>query len=449
MGYNRFTKIVSIRVVLILCTMVVLVLIKDLPNRVATSIFLGLLVIYQVYSLIRFCTQINKEFSRFLVALKEGDTTNLYLPDRLKKNFQSIEYSFQQISDELRKSRLDSESKEQFLQIIIENLNDGLIAFTEDGKISVINPAAKNLLDIKQLSNIWDLDRNYKDLAKTLVYAGPGSPKLIRIKVQNEIRDLLFRISEVVIAGDVVKVVTFQDFKRELEEKELASWKKLIRVLTHEIMNSITPITTLSVAVRRIIKPEDTIKDINNLHQDDLEDIFINNTVIEERSKGLLQFMEQYRKLTKMPALRFEYVNIKSLIEEQRSLFKKIIDENQIDFTIDVEPEDLSATIDRKLTEQVLINLIKNAIEALDKQTKKIEISAGSEDEYVFIRIADNGKGISHEIQDQVFVPFFTTKENGSGIGLSLCKEIMMSMKGSIHFESADGKGSTFWLKFY
>jgi signal transduction histidine kinase len=270
-----------------------------------------------------------------------------------------------------------------------------------------------------------------------------------RAKIKNEIHDFLFRISEVVIEKEVIKIVTFQDFKKELEEKELASWKKLIRVLTHEIMNSITPITTLSVAVRRIIKPEDKIKDINHLQQDDLEDIFINNTVIEERSKGLLEFMDQYRKLTKIPTLNLEEVKLKTLIEDQQSLFKSIIDQDGIEFQIDISPEDLMVNLDNKLTEQVLINLIKNAIEALDKPRKRIQIYGGKELDYIYIKVVDNGKGIPLDIQDQIFIPFYTTKETGSGIGLSLCREIIQTMKGSIMFESTEGEGSVFWLKFF
>jgi len=448
MGFNKYSIHIVLRVGLIFITLLGAVYFVPKPNRVVTVIFFLLLAFSQVILLIRFFNSVNHDLARFLIELKEQDTTVLYFPEKLEKNFKNLKYSFQEISNEIKKSRTEKIGQKQYLNYILENINEGLISFDEDGKIKIINKAAKQLLKIDFLHSIWDLNEIKDGLAKRLVLSNPGKHELIALEIKNIRYDFLFRISEVKIENQILKIITFQDLKNELEEKEISSWKKLMRVLTHEMMNSLTPITTLSVAIRRILIKDQKLISLDEIELEDLLDIYKNNETIENRSKGLLDFINQYRKITKIPELQKEEVKILPFLQNIEQLFSEEIKTKLIKVKIKAE-SDLTCEIDKNLIEQVTINLIKNSIESFkDEEEKIIELYVKEEQGFVFVVIQDNGSGINKDIKDDVFVPFFTTKEQGSGIGLSLSKEIMKKHKGEIYFESAPRRGTIFYLKF-
>lgn len=449
MGFNRYSFQIVARVILIFLSLLVLVYFIPKPNKIATSVFFLLLAILQVIALIRFGNKINRDFTRFLIELKEKDASEIFFPESLEKNFKNLDFSFQQISDEIKKTRLEKVSQEQYLGYILDNISDGLISFNEDGKIKIINSAARNLLKIDYLNSIWELDKIQEGLAKMLVLSGPGQIKLFKVYIDKEVKEFLFKFSEVKIDGQITKIVSFYDLKRQLDEKEISAWKKLIRVLTHEIMNSLTPIMTLSVAVRRILKNGDTFKSLHDLNDEDIKDIHRNNVTIEDRSKGLLNFINKYRQIAKIPELEIEEVSIENFVDGILHLFSETIREKKIDFQVTINPSGLKYYFDKKLIEQVIINLIKNSIEALEcTEKKKINIGATLVNNTLEIYIQDNGSGVSNEISEDIFIPFFTTKEQGSGIGLSLSKEIMQKHNGDIYFKSDVGKGTVFYLRF-
>lgn len=449
MGFNRYSFQIIIRVLLIFVSLLAFVYFLPKPNRVVTSVFFMVVAITQVVSLIVFGNKINRDFARFLIELKEKDTSELYFPENLERNFKNLQYSFQQISDEIKNTRIQKLGQEQYLNYIIENISDGLISFDEDGKVKIINPAAKKLFKIQFLNSIWDLDKIQSGIAKDLVLGRPGQRKMIKVLIGNNSHDFIFRITEAKIEDQIYKIVTFQDLKRELEEKEINAWKKLMRVLTHEMMNSLTPITTLSVAVRRILKIDNKLKSLDEINSEDIRDIFKNNETIETRSKSLFEFINQYRKIGRVPELQKEEIKLEVFFKEIEQLFLETINEKQIDFSFRVNPPNLVFSFDKNLIEQVIINLIKNSIEALENRPeKKLDIYAKMNNNSLIISVRDNGSGIKSEIKDDLFIPFFTTKEKGSGIGLSLSKEIMQKHKGEIYFESIAEEGTTFYLRF-
>jgi len=448
MGFNKYSLQIIIRVLLIFTTLLVTVYFIPKPNRAVTVVFFILLAISQVVLLIRFFNSINRDLARFLIELKEQDSSEIYFPEKLEKNFRNLKYSFQQILNEIKKSRIEKVSQKHYLEYVIENISDGLISFDDDGKVQILNTSAKKLLRISFLHSIWDLDKIQEGLAKKLVLSNPGKRELINVVIGNDNYDFLFRISEVKIEKQILKIVTFQDLRREFEEKEISSWKKLMRVLTHEMMNSLTPITTLSVAVRRILKKDEKLILLKDLNKENLSDIYKNNETIENRSKGLLEFINKYREITKIPDLQIENVNILPFLKNIEQLFSEEIKAKQIDFQLEVSPTNLTCQFDRHLMEQVVINLLKNSIEATGKHTnKKITIQVIQKDLNIEIIVTDNGSGINAEIKNDVFVPFFTTKKQGSGIGLSLSKEIMQKHNGEIYFESNPEIGTKFTLK--
>lgn len=449
MGFNRYSFQIIIRVILIFLSLLAFVYFLPKPNRVVTSIFFITIAITQVVSLIVFGNKINRDFARFLIELKEKDTSELYFPEKLERNFKNLQYSFQQISDEIKNTRIQKLGQEQYLNYIIENISDGLISFDEDGKVKIINSAAKKLFKIQFLNSIWDLDKIQSGIAKDLVLGRPGQRKMIKVLIGNNSHDFIFRISEAKIEDQILKIITFQDLKRELDEKEINSWKKLMRVLTHEMMNSLTPITTLSVAVRRILKSDNKLKSLDEINSEDIKDIFKNNETIEARSKSLFEFINQYRKIGRVPELQKEEIKLEAFFKHIEQLFSETINEKQIDFSFQVSPSNMVFSFDKNLIEQVIINLIKNSAEALENRTeKKLDINAQMDNNTLIITLRDNGSGIKTEIKDDLFIPFFTTKEKGSGIGLSLSKEIMQKHNGEVYFESEEKKGTIFYLRF-
>ncbi|PLX12635.1 MAG: hypothetical protein C0597_12880 [Marinilabiliales bacterium] len=375
--------------------------------------------------------------ARFLIELKEQDVTEIFFPENIERNFKNVKYSFQQILDEIKKSRREKISQKHYFDYIIENIGEGLISFDDDGRVEAINAKAKSLLGIEYLNSIWDLDKIQIGLPSKITKARVGSQELIKTKIKNQYLELLFRTSEVKIEKKHIRIITFQDIKRELELKEVRAWKKLMRVLTHEMMNSLTPITTLSVAIRRILKSNEKLNSINDLKNEQIIDIYKNNEAIENRSIGLLHFINQFRQVWKIPELKLDNVEILPFLYEIKQLFFEEIKLKKIDFQLTVEPENINIQFDKKLIEQVIINLIKNAIEALESnENKEIIIQAKKRKESSLIVVIDNGSGISKTFHEEIFIPFFTTKEKGSGLGLSISKEIMQKHRGEINFES-------------
>jgi signal transduction histidine kinase len=244
-------------------------------------------------------------------------------------------------------------------------------------------------------------------------------------------------------------LVAMQNIHNELEEKEMKSWQTLIRVLTHEIMNSITPIASLSATAYGLLKNNRECKMPQSVNEviGDVRDAV--NT-IEKRSKGLLDFIENYRKLTRIPKPDFKIVQVKNLFERVANLMKDQLENQAIDFRMQVDPESLEITADRALIEQVLINICKNSVEAVDGVSHpKIELWAGTDGlGNPVVKIIDNGKGISEEVAEKIFIPFFTTKPQGSGIGLSLSRQIMRLHKGTLSVTSKPNVETIFTLRF-
>jgi signal transduction histidine kinase len=273
---------------------------------------------------------------------------------------------------------------------------------------------------------------------------------LHKIKTDNLLQSIIVKATELKFESNVIKLVSFQDITNELDKKELDSWKRLIRVLTHEIMNSISPITSLATVISGYYKNRDdeTTVPLENIDHQVVSKTLSGLNTIEETGKGLLDFVDKYRSLTTLPKPNLCKFTIDSLFRKCKLLMESNIS-NNIKIISSVQPEDISIEADYAQIEQILINLIKNAVEALsNKKNGTIHLNAFYADGDILIRVEDNGIGISGDIIEDIFVPFYTTKENGSGIGLSLSKQIMQNHDGTISVNSAPGKGSEFTLKF-
>ena len=451
MGFNRFRISVSIRVIILLVSVLLFFyLINQLRYNVST-IILGVFIILQVILLIRYVERTNLKLSKFLSSIRHADFSSSFSDQGLGKTFEGLSEEFNKVIEEFRKYRTEKEEHFNYLQTVVQHVNIGIIAYRSDGKVDMFNNAVKRLLNIKNLRNIQELKRIKEDLPELLFKMKAGDKNLVKLFLNDQILQISIYATEFRLRGDEYTLISLQDIHAELEEKEIDSWQKLIRVLTHEIMNSMTPITSLATTVQDVLfEEEDGKPRTDQLDDDDMETVSSAMKTIKSRSQGLLNFVEIYRNLTRIPKPNFRYFEVKELFERSSELLKPKLDKYNIICKSRVFPEDLKVTADPDLIDQVVINLLLNAIDALKEQKDgNISILATrNNNNRVVIDLKDNGHGIKPDILDKIFMPFFTSKKSGSGIGLSLSRQIMHLHKGTITVKSKMDEGSVFTLTF-
>jgi len=350
-----------------------------------------------------------------------------------------------------RKTRTEKEEHYRYLQTIVQHIGIGLIAYQPNGDVELINTAAKRLLGIPALKNIQSLETFSKPLVDTLFKIKPKGRALIKVEDQNELLHLALYATEFKLRGQIFSLVSIQNIHSELEEREIEAWQKLIRVITHEIMNSITPISSLASTINEMLKDSYQIPAAKqNIDSESLTDIHDAAQTIQKRSQGLLHFVDAYRNLALIQKPNFQLFPVKELFARVEKLMQTNIKEKSIRLRIDVDPKTLELTADPELIEQVLINLLLNALQSVGGQKKaKIELNAHLDGRgRILIQVKDNGPGIVDEYLEKIFNPFFSTKDKGSGIGLSLSRQIMRLHHGSITVQSEPKKQTTFTLRF-
>ncbi len=446
MIYNRFLIHTFLRVAFICLNAFLIAYFSGMEKRVFTLIFLSLIILYQIWNLYRYVSRTNRELADFLFYLKHGDTGFSFSTEKVEDVFKDLNKSFNEIINDFQRLKSEKEKKDVFLQTTVEHIGVGIISYTEKAeRIQIFNKAAADLLDVNSLLYLKDLDRVQKGLYHEIKSVKPGPPVLVKIKLGNHLRHYSIKTIITKIEDKIIHLVSIQDIKSEMEENELNSYKKLIRVMNHEMMNSLTPITTLTSSIKRSFLDNNSIKDIGSLNQEEIDDTVTSIELIEERSKGLISFIQKHRELTNIPQPTFKNVKINQLFQNMADLFQAEFEQKNIRCEIQIEGKDSTLYMDENLISQVLINLLKNAIDAVrDKEKKQIKLEYKENK----ILVMDNGSGIEEEIKENLFVPFFTTKEHGSGIGLSLSRQIMQMHKGKIIADSETGKGSTFCLIF-
>lgn len=451
MVYKRFRFQVILRVTLIVVTFFLIFFIHQQTAYTVSTILLSVLFIVQVIALIRYTEQTNRKLTRFFESIRHADFTTTFTDNEMGKSFEGLNKEFNEVIEAFNKNKTEKEEHFNYLLTVIQHVSIGIIVYKKNGNVDVYNNAVKRLLQVKHLRKINHLSTISEGLPEVLLAMKPGEKSLIKIYVSDELLQLSVHATGFRMRGEEYMLVSFQDIHPELEQKEIESWQKLIRVLTHEIMNSITPISSLASTVNGMLS--DRLE--NNPPQletdkEDLNDIIQAINTIENRSKGLLNFVEIYRNLTRIPKPHFRHFEINTLFDRALELMKPKLEALHINFIIKVFPKELKILADPDLLDQVIINLILNAIDAVsDVDTPRITVVASLNfNNRVCIEIADNGKGIQQDILDKIFMPFFTSKKTGSGIGLSLSRQIMQMHKGSISVKSKPGEGAVFTLIF-
>lgn len=447
MKFNRFYLSVSFRVILIVLSCALSVYFFNRDDSVLTTIFVVFLVFIQTVYLIKYVNKTNKEIAEFLLYLQQGDTSSAFSNENITKTFKGLRTSFDKINTDFQKIRSEKIQKEHYLNYVINNVKIGLIAFNESDTVEFVNNQAKVFLNKsdRRLTNMNNLD---PDFVKTLNSTKPSEPTILKKIIQDELFYLSFSLSEFKIDQNKIKLFAIHDVKREIESNEIESWQKLTRVLTHEMMNSLTPITSLSHAIKTYLTKDDVLKEYQEVNNELLSDIFLNADIIENRGKGLLEFIDNYRSITKLPQPKFEEIETKPFLENTIQLFDKELNEKKI--TLSINSDNYKFKADKGMIEQVVINLIRNSIDAsVNTENPYIKLQLTTDESHrTKFTITDNGIGISHDQMENIFIPFFTTKENGSGIGLSLSRQIMYLHGGNINVKSIPNKETVFSLVF-
>ncbi|MDZ7742368.1 MAG: ATP-binding protein [Bacteroidota bacterium] len=451
MGFNRFRIRVSIRVIILMISVFLFFYLLEMSRYNVSTIIIGIFIIVQVILLIHYVERTNTRLSKFLSSIRHADFSSSFSDQGLGKTFEGLSEEFNKVIEEFRKYRTQKEEHFNYLQTVVQHVSIGIIAYRKDGNVDMFNNAVKRLLNIRNLRNVRELKRVKDDLPELLFKMKAGDKNLVKLFLDDQILQLSLYATEFRLRGDEYTLISLQDIHAELEEKEIVSWQKLIRVLTHEIMNSMTPITSLATTVQDVLFEEENGNSrIDQMDEDDLEIVSTAMKTIKSRSQGLLNFVEIYRNLTRIPKPNFRYFEVKEIFERSRELLKPKIDKFNIECNSRVFPEDLKITADPDLVDQVIINLLLNAIDALkEKENARISILATrNSNNRVVIDIKDNGHGIKPDIMDKIFMPFFTSKKTGSGIGLSLSRQIMHLHKGTISVKSKIDEGTIFTLTF-
>jgi len=449
MIFSRYSLQIAVRVILIVLNIFFVFYFNDRPDHNLTVLVLSFLVLVQSYFFLRYFTRFQRDISDFLDIVKSSDTTTSLLTKDENKKLKSIYKSFNQIGKQIQKIKLEKESSDIFLKHILDKIPAGMMAFDEKHIILTLNEKAKSILKPPSFSKLDDLEKKFPKLIRWIKIVPPGTTSVFQLEIENHASKYLFSISEFTVLQKHMKIVIFHNIEREIELAETESYLRLIRVITHEINNSLTPITSLAKANRSLLEQNDAAREISEITQEDISDLKENSRVIEERSAGMLEFVSMFRKLTSLPEPERNRIEINGLLQEVSQLFNSDFLNLNIILILKCDPENLTLYADRKMLMQVMINLVKNSIEAVKgADLKNLELRAHKHANKTLIQIIDSGHGIKEDLLDNIFVPFYTTRENGSGIGLSFSKQVMILHKGEIKVSSIPGKQTVFELIF-
>jgi two-component system, NtrC family, nitrogen regulation sensor histidine kinase NtrY len=405
-------------------------------------------IIYQVVEFYRFQRKAHDELEQFVESVHYRDFSRYFDVKHAPLEIQSLRKGFNEINTTFKVISKEKETQYQYLQKILELVDTGILSYEgKTGEVVWMNESLKQMLQLPYLKTIHSLQKRDGELYKDILNLKPGDNQIATAHLERSSFKILLSATAFQTEGKIYKLIAFQNVNEALDETESKAWQKLLSVLTHEIMNSVAPISSLADTLKNRL--QQSVESLNN-DSGSIDDLEIGIETIKRRSEGLLKFAETYRNLNKITTLNLKKVYVRDIFETLLQLMQPTLEQKSIEFETILKDTDLALDADTNLLEQVLINLVVNAIEAVkDKPDPRIILSSYlASNRKTVIKVADNGNGIPAEVLDKIFIPFFSTKKNGSGIGLSLCKQIMMLHRGNIQVQSAEGEGTAFLLQF-
>jgi nitrogen fixation/metabolism regulation signal transduction histidine kinase len=407
-------------------------------------------LILLVFSLITFLNRTNRKIAYFFDAIKNEDFTLRFPEGVTIESFKELNKSLNRVNGLIQEVHVQLQVREQYYQEILKQASIGIMTYNDKGHILFANPTLEQLLDYTPLNHIKQLKQVDENLYRIFKNFKPFERKLFQLTNEREQTQLALKSTHLSLDGQSLLLVVVQDIHKELDEKETESWVRLIRVLTHEIMNTITPIASISDSIIKYYRKGGKITPMAELEESQINNTLKGLEVIKEQGSDLMDFVQSYRSLLHVPEPNKSLVKGKDLLEKINVLMSARLLDGESEFKVFCKPEDLEFYIDEKQIGQVLINLVKNALQSVEyADNGKVHVMAGIDTNgSKYIEILDNGPGISPEMMDEIFVPFFTTKSEGTGIGLSLSKRVMQLHGGNIQVRSIPKKETVFRLTF-
>lgn len=447
MSFKNFEWRIVLRVLLIFITLsgASYLFVKELFIYL---ILIAPIIIYQIIEFYRFHKKAYDELNQFVESVHYRDFSRNFDVKHAPVELQPLRKGFNQINSTFKLISKEKETQYQYLQKILELVNTGILSYkisTEE--VVWMNESLKKMLHLPYLKTINSLARRDEELHRNIIELKPGETRIATAHLEKTSFKILLSATAFQTDGEKYKLIAFQNVDEALDETESKAWQKLLGVMTHEIMNSIAPISSLADTLKtRLLQ---SMSSLNN-DRGSVDDLELGIDTIKRRSEGLLKFAEAYRNLNKITKPNLKVIYVRDLFENINQLMQPTLDQKNIDLQIILKDTGIMLEVDANLIEQVLINLVVNSIEAVrDRPNAKIILSSYMDtSNKMVISIADNGVGMPAEVIDKIFIPFFSTKKNGSGIGLSLSKQIMMLHKGNIHIHSVEGSGTSFLLIF-
>ena len=445
--FKRFELRIAIRVILMFVSLSAASFILVRGGYVYLTLLVPV-IIFQLVDFYRLNLKAHDEVEQFVESVHYRDFSRYFDEKHAPLELKPLRKGFNEINTTFKVISKEKETQYVYLQKILELVDTGILSYEhKTGEIGWMNESFKRMLGIPYLKTIHSLARRDDMLYHEVLILRPGESKVISITKDNGLFKALLSATAFQTDEKVYKLIAFQNVNEALDETEARAWQKLLSVMTHEIMNSVAPISSLADTMLDRLH-----KSVTYLREQPaaIEDLELGIGTIRRRSEGLLKFAETYRNLNKITSPNLKKIYARDLFENLHQLMQPTLEQKNIEIEIILKDPDLSLEVDASLVEQVLINLIVNAMEAVKDRTHgRIVLSAGlTSTNKIFIKVADNGIGIPASLLDKIFVPFFSTRKAGSGIGLSLCKQIMMLHKGNIQVQSVEGEGTAFLLHF-
>jgi len=409
----------------------------------------GVILLAALFSLYYYIDRMKEDINRFMIAVKTQDSTINFRAKSYKSSFPELYRSFDDIIQVHKRIQLEKESMFQLIKTILEQVPVGVIVLkpvekdVEKAEIVFFNMAASNLLQVPAYKYWHRLKNHRPEFAEQVRDILEGGKKFIELRIQDKLTQLSTELIPLNLHNTDHIIISFQNIKDEIEQKESEAWNRLIGVISHEILNSITPISSLSDTVSSMVDGKD------HLDMEDLEDLKPALLTIKRRSEGLLDFVKDYRLMAELPTPVLQSHTIGEILQHIKILMQPFASGKNIDLRVVQTSSKISLRLDIKLIEQALINLVTNSIYAVENiEDPFIEIGYRLEHNRLYLDVLDNGKGIDNELAKKVFIPFFTTRKNGSGIGLTITRNIMKMHHGSIEIQSQPFERTVFSLVF-
>ncbi len=468
MGFKRFSLLVVLRVSLLFVVIAALATALSMRSYPVLCFLLAVLALLQTTELIRFISKTNRELQRFLESARHADFSQRFGQTNLGSGFEELGQAFNDILVRFEANSQQQETTLRYLKALIDHVPVPSLSLHADDSLSLNNNAARRLFANHPTSTLSDLESLAPELAERLEKLQPGQRDTVVFNIEGVEKRFTLAMAQVSIGERIEKLISLQDIQPELDTAQLQAWQALVRVLTHEIMNSITPISSLSATTVGLVSSAQGLvekresntgnqglqKELTTELKAELDDVLEAVSTIAHRSDSLTQFVESYRKLTKLPKPKHQLFELDPTLRQLSALMSTQQDDKRVyEMSVIVEPANLQLNADPEMFEQVLINLIRNSIQALEddqsNENPSIEVLANTNKRgQITVSVTDNGPGISEENADEVFVPFFTTKRDGSGVGLALTRQIMTAHGGSVSIRSSKDSGTQVQLTF-